>query len=158
MVLNGILQGVEAGKSVCFTIEEAFVHDIKLTTIFVIPTSMLKIQRNNLDQSWTVLFCDYCIIPPGFLLPLIISPLPISHLFYKFGSFLVKYSFLPLHFPGHGETLIYDIVKNEWSVAIASPPSSITANKVCPSFMYCHLIASFGATCVFCFYLINNYR
>ncbi|CAL0301225.1 unnamed protein product [Lupinus luteus] len=29
----------------------------------------------------------------------------------------------------HGETLIYDIVKSEWSVAIASPPSSITTNK-----------------------------
>ncbi|XP_027329294.1 acyl-CoA-binding domain-containing protein 4-like [Abrus precatorius] len=29
----------------------------------------------------------------------------------------------------HGETLIFDIVKNEWSMAIASPPSSITTNK-----------------------------
>lgn len=29
----------------------------------------------------------------------------------------------------HGETLIFDIVKNEWSVAITSPPSSITTNK-----------------------------
>ncbi|KAJ1427274.1 Kelch-type beta propeller [Sesbania bispinosa] len=29
----------------------------------------------------------------------------------------------------HGDTLIFDIVKNEWSVAIASPPSSITTNK-----------------------------
>ncbi|KAJ1414245.1 Kelch-type beta propeller [Sesbania bispinosa] len=29
----------------------------------------------------------------------------------------------------HGETLVYDIVKSEWSVAIASPPSSITTNK-----------------------------
>ncbi|KAK7245696.1 hypothetical protein RIF29_40545 [Crotalaria pallida] len=29
----------------------------------------------------------------------------------------------------HGETLIYDVVKSEWSVAIASPPSSITTNK-----------------------------
>ncbi|CAJ1941068.1 unnamed protein product [Sphenostylis stenocarpa] len=29
----------------------------------------------------------------------------------------------------HGETVIYDIVKNEWSVAITSPPSSITTNK-----------------------------
>ncbi|KAK7303144.1 hypothetical protein RJT34_14045 [Clitoria ternatea] len=29
----------------------------------------------------------------------------------------------------HGETLIYDIVKSEWSLAIASPPSSITTNK-----------------------------
>ncbi|KAJ1395184.1 Kelch-type beta propeller [Sesbania bispinosa] len=30
---------------------------------------------------------------------------------------------------GYGETLVFDIVKNEWSVAIASPPSSITTNK-----------------------------
>ncbi|XP_020220693.1 acyl-CoA-binding domain-containing protein 6 isoform X1 [Cajanus cajan] len=29
----------------------------------------------------------------------------------------------------HGETLVYDIVRSEWSVAIASPPSSITTNK-----------------------------
>ncbi|MED6138233.1 hypothetical protein PIB30_119064 [Stylosanthes scabra] len=29
----------------------------------------------------------------------------------------------------HGETLIYDVLKSEWSVAIASPPSSITINK-----------------------------
>ncbi|KAI5415829.1 acyl-CoA-binding domain-containing protein 6 [Lathyrus oleraceus] len=29
----------------------------------------------------------------------------------------------------HGETLIFDIVKNEWSVTITSPPSSITTNK-----------------------------
>ncbi|XP_057429581.1 acyl-CoA-binding domain-containing protein 6-like isoform X2 [Lotus japonicus] len=29
----------------------------------------------------------------------------------------------------HGETLIYDILKSEWSVAVASPPSSITTNK-----------------------------
>ncbi|KAK7412591.1 hypothetical protein VNO78_04072 [Psophocarpus tetragonolobus] len=29
----------------------------------------------------------------------------------------------------HGETLVYDVVKSEWSVAIASPPSSITTNK-----------------------------
>ncbi|KAM1171636.1 hypothetical protein ACFXTH_021985 [Malus domestica] len=29
----------------------------------------------------------------------------------------------------HAETLIFDILKLEWSVAIASPPSSITANK-----------------------------
>ncbi|KAG5011156.1 hypothetical protein AAZX31_07G232200 [Glycine max] len=29
----------------------------------------------------------------------------------------------------HGETVIFDIVKNEWSVAITSPPSSITTNK-----------------------------
>ncbi|KAK7331341.1 hypothetical protein VNO77_25563 [Canavalia gladiata] len=29
----------------------------------------------------------------------------------------------------HGETLIYDIVKSEWSMAIASPQSSITTNK-----------------------------
>ncbi|XP_061349190.1 acyl-CoA-binding domain-containing protein 4 [Gastrolobium bilobum] len=29
----------------------------------------------------------------------------------------------------HGETVIYDIVKNEWSVAVASPPSSITTSK-----------------------------
>ncbi|XP_027338535.1 acyl-CoA-binding domain-containing protein 4-like [Abrus precatorius] len=29
----------------------------------------------------------------------------------------------------HGETLIYDIIKSEWSVAIASPPASITTNK-----------------------------
>ncbi|KAJ1427275.1 Kelch-type beta propeller [Sesbania bispinosa] len=29
----------------------------------------------------------------------------------------------------YGETLIFDIVKNEWSVAFASPPSSITTNK-----------------------------
>jgi hypothetical protein len=36
-----------------------------------------------------------------------------------------------LHFSGHGETLIFDIVKNEWSVTITSPPSSITTNKVC---------------------------
>ncbi|KAH8499714.1 hypothetical protein H0E87_015086 [Populus deltoides] len=30
---------------------------------------------------------------------------------------------------GHSETLIYDILKMEWSVAFASPPSSITTNK-----------------------------
>ncbi|KAH1146413.1 hypothetical protein AAZX31_15G091800 [Glycine max] len=29
----------------------------------------------------------------------------------------------------HGETLVYDVVKSEWSVAITSPPSSITTNK-----------------------------
>ncbi|KAK7348214.1 hypothetical protein VNO80_22764 [Phaseolus coccineus] len=29
----------------------------------------------------------------------------------------------------HGETVIFDIVKNEWSVAITSPPSSISTNK-----------------------------
>ncbi|QCD77005.1 acyl-CoA-binding domain-containing protein 6-like [Vigna unguiculata] len=29
----------------------------------------------------------------------------------------------------HGETLVYDVVKSEWSVAIGSPPSSITTNK-----------------------------
>ncbi|CAJ1962232.1 unnamed protein product [Sphenostylis stenocarpa] len=29
----------------------------------------------------------------------------------------------------HGETLVYDVVKSEWSVAIVSPPSSITTNK-----------------------------
>ncbi|KAK7387872.1 hypothetical protein VNO78_22669 [Psophocarpus tetragonolobus] len=29
----------------------------------------------------------------------------------------------------HGETVIFDIVKSEWSVAITSPPSSITTNK-----------------------------
>ncbi|KAK7264596.1 hypothetical protein RJT34_32205 [Clitoria ternatea] len=29
----------------------------------------------------------------------------------------------------YGETVIFDIVKNEWSVAITSPPSSITTNK-----------------------------
>ncbi|XP_011012826.1 PREDICTED: acyl-CoA-binding domain-containing protein 4-like isoform X2 [Populus euphratica] len=29
----------------------------------------------------------------------------------------------------HSETLIYDILKMEWSVAFASPPSSITTNK-----------------------------
>ncbi|KAL6971330.1 hypothetical protein U1Q18_031008, partial [Sarracenia purpurea var. burkii] len=29
----------------------------------------------------------------------------------------------------HGETLIYDVLKHEWSVAVASPPSSITTNK-----------------------------
>ncbi|KAL2979901.1 hypothetical protein AAZX31_13G198400 [Glycine max] len=29
----------------------------------------------------------------------------------------------------HGETLVYDVVKSEWSVAITSPPSSITTNQ-----------------------------
>ncbi|WVY94950.1 hypothetical protein V8G54_034038 [Vigna mungo] len=29
----------------------------------------------------------------------------------------------------HGETLVYDVVKSEWSLAIGSPPSSITNNK-----------------------------
>ncbi|KAG5104874.1 hypothetical protein JHK82_041844 [Glycine max] len=32
-------------------------------------------------------------------------------------------------YDGHGETLVYDVVKSEWSVAITSPPSSITTNK-----------------------------
>lgn len=32
-------------------------------------------------------------------------------------------------FPGHAETLIYDVLKVEWSV-IAGPTSSITTNKV----------------------------
>lgn len=31
---------------------------------------------------------------------------------------------------GHLETLVFDVVKIEWSVATASPPSSITSNKV----------------------------
>ncbi|KAL5182514.1 Acyl-CoA-binding domain-containing protein 6 [Glycine soja] len=42
----------------------------------------------------------------------------------------------------HGETVIFDIVKNEWSVAITSPPSSITTNKACLLFICCHLLAS----------------
>ncbi|XP_039040219.1 acyl-CoA-binding domain-containing protein 5-like [Hibiscus syriacus] len=29
----------------------------------------------------------------------------------------------------HTETFIYDVLKSEWSVAVASPPSSITTNK-----------------------------
>ncbi|KAJ4968667.1 hypothetical protein NE237_015368 [Protea cynaroides] len=29
----------------------------------------------------------------------------------------------------HAETLVYDVLKVEWSVAVASPPSSITTNK-----------------------------
>lgn len=33
--------------------------------------------------------------------------------------------------PGRGETLVFDILKVEWSVAVASLPSSITTNKVC---------------------------
>lgn len=35
-----------------------------------------------------------------------------------------------LCFPGHVETLIFDVVKHEWSVAVASPPSSVTTSKV----------------------------
>ncbi|RDX75301.1 Acyl-CoA-binding domain-containing protein 4, partial [Mucuna pruriens] len=29
----------------------------------------------------------------------------------------------------HGETLVYDVIKSEWSVAIAPPPSSVITNK-----------------------------
>ncbi|XP_052189359.1 acyl-CoA-binding domain-containing protein 4 [Diospyros lotus] len=29
----------------------------------------------------------------------------------------------------HAETLIFDVLKHEWSVAVASPPSSVTTNK-----------------------------
>lgn len=63
-------------------------------------------------------------------------------LFYSF--FFLQYSFLPI--PGHGETVIFDIVKNEWSVAITSPPSSISTNKVWLSFICCHILASLFST------------
>ncbi|KAL9325561.1 hypothetical protein ACSQ67_006206 [Phaseolus vulgaris] len=46
--------------------------------------------------------------------------LPYSIIFFKVSFFYI---------PGHGETVIFDIVKNEWSVAITSPPSSISTNK-----------------------------
>jgi hypothetical protein len=38
--------------------------------------------------------------------------------------------FLFLIIPGHAETLIFDVLKVEWSLAVASLPSSITTNKV----------------------------
>lgn len=37
--------------------------------------------------------------------------------------------FSPL-LPGHADTLIFDVLKLEWSVAVISPPSSVTTNKV----------------------------
>lgn len=44
-----------------------------------------------------------------------------------------------LHFIGHTETIIFDILKGEWSVANTSPQSSITANKV-SYFLFHHLL------------------
>ena len=48
--------------------------------------------------------------------------------FFTFLIFL--YIFVSEMFTGHTETFIYDVLKSEWSVAIASLPSSITTNKV----------------------------
>jgi len=61
------------------------------------------------------------------------------------------FTVFPPHFPGHGETLIFDIVKNEWSVAITSPPSSITTNKVLIPFhatYLAHLVLFLFSYCV----------
>ena len=49
---------------------------------------------------------------------------------YKILIFLKSRSPCLLSFLGHAETVILDILKLEWSVAVASPPSSITTNKV----------------------------
>lgn len=38
-------------------------------------------------------------------------------------------------YTGPAETLIFDVLKYTWSVAVASPPSSITTNKVCPGLL-----------------------
>lgn len=54
-------------------------------------------------------------------------------LFY-FIYFFILHSFMNLFLfliiPGHAETLIFDVLKVEWSLAVASLPSSITTNKV----------------------------
>ncbi|CAA3029094.1 acyl- -binding domain-containing 4 [Olea europaea subsp. europaea] len=42
---------------------------------------------------------------------------------------IVKANSVLILFGGHAETLIFDVLKLEWSVAVASPPSSMTTNK-----------------------------
>ena len=50
---------------------------------------------------------------------------------HSFLPFLIfPYIFDSKMFTGHTETFIYDVLKSEWSLAIASLPSSITTNKV----------------------------
>lgn len=74
----------------------------------------------------------FCVCDLVLLLVLPVSCFAINHFILLLHKFLIfPYTF---HFSGHGETLIYDILKSEWSVAIASPPSSITTNKV--SFLF----------------------
>lgn len=54
--------------------------------------------------------------------------------------------FFPL-LPGHTDTLIFDILKLEWSVAVTSPPSSVTTNKVSGEdfeFACCCMLATFA--------------
>lgn len=51
----------------------------------------------------------------------------VSLIFFFLHSFM---NFLFLIIPGHVETLVFDVLKVEWSVAVASLPSSITTNKV----------------------------
>ena len=43
--------------------------------------------------------------------------------------YLLLFIVFPI-FPGRGETLVFDISRVEWSVAVPSPPSSIITNKV----------------------------
>lgn len=53
--------------------------------------------------------------------------------FSSFTNFFFLHSFMNFLFliiPGHVETLVFDVLKVEWSVAVASLPSSITTNKV----------------------------
>ena len=90
-----------------FTSLEIKFHFINLMALSISPMTM----HTPSNLFFTIILCySFCI-----------------HFYLSFHIF--PYMFYSEMFTGHTETFIFDVLKSEWSVVIASLPSSITTNK-----------------------------